>query len=188
MSFSTRRRGSPRSGVLRAHLLLRAGLAAQALPDPGRPGVLQLCSGRPVVPGELVDVLVPDLIAATKLHQTLLGPAQILLDRGHSTAARPTTRRFRVPHCTFHDFRCAPADPAMQNMRLVSRAKWDVSGSRLRAPGEPSQGRLPGNGEGGLGLRSTKERATLLDAPPGYTVPCKVARGYGCFSRFEVGR
>ena len=46
-----------------------AGLTAQAFLDPGRPGVLRLYPGRQVIPGEFVDVYVPDLVSATKLHQ-----------------------------------------------------------------------------------------------------------------------
>ena len=59
--------------------LLWAGLAAQAFLDPGRPGVLRLYPGWPVIPGELVYVLVPDLVAATKFDQSFFGIAPVLL-------------------------------------------------------------------------------------------------------------
>ena len=56
------------------YALLRAGLAAQAVLDPGRPGVLRLYPGRPVIPGDLVYMLVPDLVAAAELYKTSLRP------------------------------------------------------------------------------------------------------------------
>jgi hypothetical protein len=58
--------------------LLWAGPAVQAFLDPGRPGVLRLYPGRPVIPGELVYVLVPDLVAATKFYQSSFGLALVL--------------------------------------------------------------------------------------------------------------
>jgi hypothetical protein len=57
---------------------LRAGLAAQAFLDPGRPGVLRLYPGQPVIPGDLVYMLVPDLVAATEFHQSSFGLALVL--------------------------------------------------------------------------------------------------------------
>ena len=59
--------------------LLWAGLAAQTFLDPGWPGVLRLYPGRPVIPGELVYMLVPDLVAATEFHQPFFGFAPVLL-------------------------------------------------------------------------------------------------------------
>ena len=61
------------------YTLLRAGLTAQAILDPGRPGVLRLYPGLPVIPGDLVDMLVPDLVAATELHEPSFGLALVLL-------------------------------------------------------------------------------------------------------------
>jgi hypothetical protein len=57
---------------------LRAGLTAQASLDPGRPGDLRLYPGRPVIPGDLVYMLVPDLVAATEFHPPSFGLALVL--------------------------------------------------------------------------------------------------------------
>jgi hypothetical protein len=59
--------------------LLWVGLAAQAFLDPGRPGFLRLYPGRPVIPGELVYLLEPALVAATYFYQSTFGLALILL-------------------------------------------------------------------------------------------------------------
>jgi hypothetical protein len=64
-------------GIPILYLSLRAGLAAQAFADPGRPGVLRLYPGLPVVPGELVDVLEPDLVVATWLYLAFFGQALV---------------------------------------------------------------------------------------------------------------
>jgi hypothetical protein len=58
--------------------LLWAGLTAQAFLDPGRPGVLRLYPGRPVIPGDLIYMLVPDLVAATELLQSSFGLALVV--------------------------------------------------------------------------------------------------------------
>src|SRR5215208_3864814 len=58
--------------------LLWAGLTAQAFLDPGRPGVLRLNPGLPVIPGDLIYMLVPDLVAATKFDQSTFGVALVL--------------------------------------------------------------------------------------------------------------
>jgi hypothetical protein len=69
----------PRRRLLVSYALLRAGLAAQAFLDPGCPGVLRVYPGLPVIPGDLVYMLEPDLVAATELHEPSFGLALVLL-------------------------------------------------------------------------------------------------------------
>ena len=69
----------PGRRLLIPYTLLRAGLTAQAFLDPGRPGILRLYPGRPVIPGYLVYMLEPDLGAVTELHEPYFGLALVLL-------------------------------------------------------------------------------------------------------------
>ena len=62
-----------------AFTLLQAGLAAQTVLDPGRPGFLRLYPGLPVIPGDLIYLLVPDLVAAAELYKTSFGLALVLV-------------------------------------------------------------------------------------------------------------